>query len=68
MARVFSILTPSPIAPVGSLEECVGSAVQLLPISSAGNLIYSGGHIRAHITSQVHLGGNHLEPEYPGDM
>ncbi|MPC37374.1 hypothetical protein E2C01_030848 [Portunus trituberculatus] len=59
---------PRPIAPVGSLEECVGSAVQLPPISGAGNFIYSGTHIRAHITTQAHLWCNHLEPWYHGDM
>ncbi|MPC08264.1 hypothetical protein E2C01_000845 [Portunus trituberculatus] len=42
-----------PIAPVGILEECVGSAVQLLPISGAANFIYSDTHIRAHITTQI---------------
>ncbi|MPC55177.1 Single-stranded DNA-binding protein, mitochondrial [Portunus trituberculatus] len=56
------------IAPVGSLEECVRSAVQLPPISGAGNFIYSGTHIKAHITTQAHLGSNHLEPGYHGNM
>ncbi|MPC55501.1 hypothetical protein E2C01_049440 [Portunus trituberculatus] len=56
-----------PIVPVGTLEECMGSAVQLLPISGAGNFIYSGTHIRAHITKQAHLECNHLEPGYHGD-
>ncbi|MPC39619.1 hypothetical protein E2C01_033165 [Portunus trituberculatus] len=57
-----------PIVTIGSLEECVGCAVQLPPISGAGNFIYSGTHIRAHITTQAHLGYNHLEPGYHGDM
>ncbi|MPC19572.1 hypothetical protein E2C01_012490 [Portunus trituberculatus] len=57
-----------PIAPVGTLEECMGSAVQLLPISGASNFIYSGTHIRAHITTQAHLKRNHLESGYHGDM
>ncbi|MPC27367.1 hypothetical protein E2C01_020536 [Portunus trituberculatus] len=42
-----------PIAPVSTLEECMGSAVQLQPLSGAGNFIYSGTHIRAHITTQA---------------
>ncbi|MPC42853.1 Kinesin-like protein Klp10A [Portunus trituberculatus] len=49
-------------------NELVYNAVQLPPISSAGNFIYSRTHIRAHITPQVHLGCNHLEPGYHGDM
>ncbi|MPC18422.1 hypothetical protein E2C01_011306 [Portunus trituberculatus] len=57
-----------PIAPVGRLEECMGSAVQLPPISSAGNFIYSGTHIKAHITTQAHHECNHLESGYHGDM
>ncbi|MPC39052.1 hypothetical protein E2C01_032571 [Portunus trituberculatus] len=57
-----------PIAPVGTLEQCMGSAVQLLPITGAGNFIYSGTHIRAHITPEAHLGCNHLEPGYHGDI
>ncbi|MPC95731.1 hypothetical protein E2C01_090957 [Portunus trituberculatus] len=50
----------------------VGSTVQLPPIRSAGNFLYSGTHIGAHITTkgifgvrQLHL---HLEPGYRGDM
>ncbi|MPC30050.1 hypothetical protein E2C01_023305 [Portunus trituberculatus] len=43
------------IVPGGTLEECMGSPVQLLPISGAGNFIYSGIHIRAHITLEAHL-------------
>ncbi|MPC39856.1 hypothetical protein E2C01_033406 [Portunus trituberculatus] len=46
----------------------MGSAVQLSPISGAGNFIYSGTHIRPHITTLVHLWCNHLEPGYHGDM
>ncbi|MPC38587.1 hypothetical protein E2C01_032096 [Portunus trituberculatus] len=57
-----------PIVPVGSIEECVGSTVQLLPISGTGNFVYSGAHIRVHITTQAHLGSNHLEPGYHGDI
>ncbi|MPC37034.1 3-hydroxy-3-methylglutaryl-coenzyme A reductase [Portunus trituberculatus] len=38
--------------PVGTLEECVLSAVHLPPISDSGNFIYST-HIRAHITTQA---------------
>ncbi|MPC92008.1 hypothetical protein E2C01_087076 [Portunus trituberculatus] len=57
-----------PVAPVGTLEECMGSTVQLPPISVAGNFIYNGTHIRAHIITQAHLGCNHLEPGYHGDM
>ncbi|MPC41193.1 hypothetical protein E2C01_034780 [Portunus trituberculatus] len=40
----------------------MGSAVQLPPISGAGNFIYTGTPIRAHIITQAHLGCNHLEP------
>ncbi|MPC47278.1 hypothetical protein E2C01_041020 [Portunus trituberculatus] len=57
-----------PIAPVDTFEECVGSAVQLPPISGAGNFIYSCTHIRPHITTQAHLRCNHLEPGYHSDM
>ncbi|MPC50197.1 hypothetical protein E2C01_044021 [Portunus trituberculatus] len=39
-----------PIAPAGTLEECMESAVQLLAIIGAGNFILRGTHIRAHIT------------------
>ncbi|MPD07037.1 hypothetical protein E2C01_102878 [Portunus trituberculatus] len=46
----------------------MGSAVQLPPISGAGNFIYSGTHIRAHITIQAHLWCNRLERGYHGDM
>ncbi|MPC80898.1 hypothetical protein E2C01_075495 [Portunus trituberculatus] len=46
----------------------MGSIVQLPPISGAGNFIYSGTHIRAHITPEAHLGCNHLELGYHGDM
>ncbi|MPD05871.1 hypothetical protein E2C01_101641 [Portunus trituberculatus] len=61
--------TQRPIAPVGTLEEYLGSSVWLPPISGAGNFLCSGGQrIRAHITTEAHLGGNHLEPWYPGDM
>ncbi|MPC19279.1 hypothetical protein E2C01_012191 [Portunus trituberculatus] len=56
-----------PIAPVGNLKS-IGSTVKLLSISGVGNFIYSSTHIRAHITTQVHLWCNHLEPGYHGDM
>ncbi|MPC41361.1 hypothetical protein E2C01_034951 [Portunus trituberculatus] len=56
-----------PIPPVGNLKS-IGSAVKLPPISGRGNYIHSGTHIRAHITTQVHLWFNHLEPGYHGDM
>ncbi|MPC81281.1 hypothetical protein E2C01_075888 [Portunus trituberculatus] len=48
-----------PIAPVGNLKS-IGSAVKLPPIHYT--------NIRAHITNQVHLWCNHLEPGYHGDM
>ncbi|MPC35187.1 hypothetical protein E2C01_028605 [Portunus trituberculatus] len=66
--HAVSLHTTEPIAPVGTLEECMGSAVQLPPISGTGNFIYNGTHIRAHITAQAHLGCNHLEPGYQDDI
>ncbi|MPC39197.1 hypothetical protein E2C01_032723 [Portunus trituberculatus] len=60
--------SPSEVVLVGSPGEYVGRAVQLPPISGTGNFIYSGTHIRAHITTQGHLGCNHLEFGYHGDM
>ena len=59
------------MAPVGVLEEYLeGSAVQLPPISGAGNFIYSGTHIRAHITTQAHhwCKADTPSPRHPGIM
>ncbi|MPC85127.1 hypothetical protein E2C01_079887 [Portunus trituberculatus] len=54
--------------PVGILEEYVGSAVKLLPISGTSSFIYSGTHNKTHITTRAHLWCNHPEPVYHGDM
>ncbi|MPC65275.1 hypothetical protein E2C01_059408 [Portunus trituberculatus] len=52
-------MSPRPIAPVGTLEECMGSAVQLPPNSGAGNFIYNGTHISLNPAAEntVALGG-----------
>ncbi|MPC17150.1 Endoplasmic reticulum membrane-associated RNA degradation protein [Portunus trituberculatus] len=54
--RESGMIEVRPIAPVGTLEECMGSAVQLPPISVAGNFIYSGTHIRAISPLKLILG------------
>ncbi|MPC46277.1 hypothetical protein E2C01_039990 [Portunus trituberculatus] len=50
------------MAPVGTLEEYVESTVQLPSISGTSNFIYSGTHIRAHITIPAHLGCKAITP------